>query len=70
MEWTYKHDDTIMQHDDIIMHQLTLLGLSRNHHLPKLTITDITRSSQETIKLHINNTVVIIYDHKELDFYP
>ena len=59
-----------MQHDETIMHQLTLLGLSRNQHLQKLTITDITRSSQDPIKLGINNTIVIIYDHKELDFYP
>ena len=64
------YDNTSMQHDDAIMHQLTLLGLPRNHHLHKLTITDITRSSQDPIKLGINNTVVIIYDHKELDFYP
>ena len=70
MAGTYKHDETSMQHDETIMHQLTLLGLSRNHHLHKLTITDITRSSQDPIKLGINNTVVIIYDHKELDFYP
>ena len=59
-----------MQHDDAIMHQLTLLGLPRNHHLHKLNITDITRSSQDPIKLGINNTVVIIYDHKELDLNP
>ena len=49
-----------MQHDDIIMHQLTLLGLSRNHHIHQLTITDITRSSQDPIKNGINNVVVII----------
>ena len=59
-----------MQHDDAIMHQLTLLGLHRNHHPHKLTITDITQSSQDPIKPGINNTVVIIYDHKELDLYP
>ena len=59
-----------MQHDDAIKHQLTLLGLHRNHHLHTLTITDITRSSHDPIKLGINNTVVIIHDHKELDRYP
>ena len=52
------------------MHQLTLLGLPRNHNMHKLTITDITRSSQDPIKLGINNTLVIIYDRKELDLYP
>ena len=39
---------------------LILLGLARNplmHHLPT---SDITRSSQDQIKLGINNTVVII----------
>ena len=59
-----------MQHDETIMHQLTLFGLPRNHHLHKLTITDITRSSQDPIKLGINNTAVIIPGHKELDLYP
>ena len=59
-----------MQHDETFMHQLTLLGLHHNHHLHKLTIMDITRSSQDSIKLGINNTVVIIYDHKVLDRYP
>ena len=59
-----------MQHDDAIMHQLTLLGLPCDHHMHKLTITDTTRSSQDPIKLSINNTVEIIYDHKEIDLYP
>ena len=59
-----------MQFDDANMHQLTLLGLHRKQHLHKLTIMDITRSSQDPIKLAINNTVVIIYDQKELDRYP
>ena len=59
-----------MQHNETIMHQLTLLGLSRNPHLHKLTITDIKRSSQDPIKLGINITIVIIYDHKELNLYP
>lgn len=68
--WTYEHDDTSMQHDETIMHQLTLLGLPCNQHMHNLTITDITWSSQDPIKLGINNTVVIIHDHKELDLYP
>ena len=49
---------------------LILLGLHRNHHPHTLTITDITRSYQDPIKLGINNTVVIIHEHKELDRYP
>ena len=36
-----------------------LLGLSRNHHTQHLPTSDITRSSQDQIKLGINNTVVI-----------
>ena len=53
MAQTYEHDDTSMQHDDTIMHQLTLLGLPRNNPMHKLTVTDITRSSQDPIKLGI-----------------
>ena len=49
-----------MQHDETIMHQLTLFGLPRNHHMHHLPTSDITRSSQDQIKLGINNTVVII----------
>ena len=49
---TYKQDDTIMQHDDVIMHQLTLFGLPRNHHGHHTIISGS--------KLGINNTVVII----------
>ena len=60
MAKTYKSDDTSMQHDDTIMHQLTLLGLPCNHHMHKLSITDITRSSQDPINLGTKNTVVII----------
>ena len=37
-----------------------LLGLPRNHHMHHLPTSDITRSSQDQIKLGINNTVVII----------
>ena len=37
-----------------------LLGLLRNHHMHHLPSSDITRSSQDQIKLGINNTVVII----------
>ena len=37
-----------------------LLGLPRNHHMHHLTTSDITRLSQDQIKLGINNTVVII----------
>ena len=39
---------------------LILLGLPRNHHMHHLPTSDITRSSQDQIKLGINNTVVII----------
>ena len=39
---------------------LILLGLPRNHHMQHLPTSDITRSSQDQIKLGINNTVVII----------
>ena len=39
---------------------LILLGLPRNHHMHYLPTSDITRSSQDQIKLGINNTVVII----------
>ena len=59
-----------MQHHETIVHQIILLGLHRNHQLHKLTITDIARSCQDPIKLGINKTVVIIYDHKELNRYP
>ena len=37
-----------------------LLGLLRNHHMYHLPTSDITRLSQDQIKLGINNTVVII----------
>ena len=37
-----------------------LLGLPRNHHMHHLPTSDITRSSQDQVKLGINNTVVII----------
>ena len=37
-----------------------LLGLLRNHHMHHLPTSDITQSSQDQIKLGINNTVVII----------
>ena len=37
-----------------------LFGLPRNHHMHHLPTSDITRSSQDQIKLGINNTVVII----------
>ena len=49
---------------------LILLGLPRNQHMHHLPTSDITRSSQDQIKLGINNIVVIITDHKELDLYP
>ena len=39
---------------------LILLGLPHNHHMHHLPTSDITRSSQDQIKLGINNTVVII----------
>ena len=39
---------------------LILLGLPRNQHMHHLPTSDITRSSQDQIKLGINNTVVII----------
>ena len=38
---------------------LILLGLPRNQHMHHLPTSDITRSSQDQIKLGINNTVVI-----------
>ena len=39
---------------------LILLGLPRNHRMHHLPSLDIARSSQDPIKLGINNTVVII----------
>ena len=54
----HEHDDSNMQHDDTIMHQLTLRGLPRNHHMHHLPSSNITRSSQDQIKLGINNTIV------------
>ena len=38
---------------------LILLGLPRNQHMHHLPTSDITRSSQDQIKLGINNTVAI-----------
>ena len=38
---------------------LILLRLPHNQHMPHLPTADITRSSQDQIKLGINNTVAI-----------
>ena len=38
---------------------LILLGLPRNPHMHHLPTSDITRSSQDQIKLGMNNTVAI-----------
>ena len=58
MAWTYKSDGTSMQHDDTTCTIYSARVTSYHmHHLPT---SDITRSSQDQIKLGINNIVVII----------
>ena len=59
ISWTYRSDATSMQHDDTIC-TIYSARVPRNHHRHHLPTSDITRSSQDQIKLGINNTVVII----------
>ena len=49
---------------------LILLGLPRNQHMHHLPTSDITRSSQDQIKLGINNTIAIIKWPQEAWFLP
>ena len=53
MAWTYEHDDTSMQQVNIIMHQLTLLGLTRNQHMHQLTNIGIHDTSMITTNLFL-----------------
>ena len=57
----YEHDMTILACNMMTLYApFILLGLPRNHHMHHLPTSDITRSSQDQIKLGMNNTVVII----------
>ena len=57
----YEHDMTILAYNMMTLHApLIPLGLPGNRHMHHLPTSDITRSSQNKIKLVMNNTIAII----------
>ena len=57
----YEHDMTILACNMMTLHApLIPLGLPGNRHMHHLPLSDITRSSQDQIKLGITNTIAII----------